>query len=432
MRGTDVSKLKRMYRTAKDAAAPDTLTIRLALEDELRYGENPNQPAGRYGTDLSSARDLALDIVESGAFGFKGEDVIGRIENMLLYLGFPADSGISLAKLTNIQTVKSGKGGLSATNMMDITRAMDMLKFFSDPTAAVMKHTVPSGFATQHKRNSLDQIYVLARDVDARSAFGSVVVVNRPLDLATAEAIMSTYVEVVGAQSYEEGTMDVLGRKKDIRAVTFDNLDKMPKFAGDDICGLYDVKMLPTGRVIVQRPYLTSIKGPEDLVFDALVKKKDEEDVCIARDPTDRELRDMLTAWYVNLGVRSNGIVFVKDGVTVAVGSGQQERVGAVEQAMTKAYQKAWDRAGIEYDSLDGAASRERLAEKEGIRPLHESVVSSDAFFPFRDSVDLIAGEGVSAVIQPGGSRNDYEVVQACNDHDMAMALTSERCFGHF
>jgi phosphoribosylaminoimidazolecarboxamide formyltransferase/IMP cyclohydrolase len=391
-RGTDVTDMKRTYRTPVEGEFPGELTIKLEIESGLRYGENPNQPAAVYR--------------------FKG---------------------ISLAELTNIRLAKTGKGGLSATNFMDVARALEILKYFEGPSAAVMKHLIPSGFATQHEGNSLDDIYRKARDADARSAFGSIVVLNKPLDKTTAEAIMESYVEGVAVPEYEEGTMEILEKKKDIRAIQFSNLEKLPRFIGDDVEGLYDLKVLPTGRVIVQKPYLSSIKGPEDLVLDPMVRKKDKETgtetaVVVERDPTPGELRDMLTAWYVNLGVRSNGIVFVKDGITLAVGAGQQERVGAVEQAIIKTYQKAMDREGIPYNPLEGTSGREKLSSNS----LEGAVFSSDAFFPFRDSIDISAEVGVTAVIQPGGSVRDSEVIEAVNEHGMAMAFTLERCFAHF
>ncbi len=391
-RGTDVTNMTRTYRTRVIDEFPPELIISLEKESDLRYGENPNQPASVY-----------------------------RLK------------GTSLAEFTNIHVVKEGKGGLSAINLMDVTRALDILKFFDAPSVAVMKHNIPSGFATQFEGNSLDEIYALARDSDARSAFGSVVVLNRPLDISTAEEITKTFVECVAAPEFKDGTIEILERKKDIRAVCYSNLNKLPKFTGEDVEGLYDMKFLPTGRVIVQKPYLSSIRGPEDLVLDPLVKKVDkvtgiEREYVVERDPTQAELRDLLTAWYVNIGVRSNGIVFVKNGVTVAISSGQQERVGAVEHAIIKAYQKAMDREKIPYDPLDGASARNKLS----VNPLEGAVVSSDAFFPFRDSIDLIARAGVTAVIQPGGSINDHEVIEAVNEHKMAMVYTLERCFGHF
>ena len=390
MRGTDVSSMKRTYRTATQGDFPDDLTLSFQKESDLRYGENPNQPAALY-----------------------------RMK------------GTSLAELTNIRLAKSGKGGLSATNVMDVTRALDILKYFQEPSVAVMKHLIPSGFSTRYHNDdtSLDQLYKNARDADVRSAFGSVVVFNRPLDMVTAGEIVTTYVEGVAAPEYEERTMEILERKKDLRAILFSNLDKMPKFIGDDIEGLYDLKVLPTGRVVAQKPYLSSIKSAKDLVLDPMVKdEKTGESNVVISDPTTKELDDMLTAWYVNLGVRSNGIVFVKDGTTLAIGSGQQERVGAVEQAIIKAFQKDLDRRGIVYDPLEGI----KKAREMSINPLQEAVVSSDGFFPFRDSIDLLSRVGVSAVIQPGGSVRDAEVIQAVNKHRMAMAFTLERCFAHF
>jgi len=392
-KGTDVTDFRRVYRTPKtdeelEREFPQELTISLARESfKLRYGENPNQPAAVYR--------------------FKG---------------------ISLAEFTDIRLAKSGKGGISATNLMDITRALEILKYFTRPSVAVMKHLIPSGFATQNNEESLDELYRRARNTDARSAYGSVVVFNKPVDIATAAELTTTFVEAIAAPDFEEGAMGILERKEDLRTILYSNLDKLPKFIGDDSEGLYDLKVLSTGRVIVQRPYLTSIKSVEDLVLDPLVRNKDGRAAVVERDPKPQELNDMLTAWYINFGVRSNGIVFVKNGVTVAVSSGQQERVGAVEQAIVKSYQKAMDRQGINYDPIEGAKKRLLLSS----RPLENAVMSSDGFFPFRDSIDLAAGHGVTAVIQPGGSIRDYEVIEAVNRSKMAMAFTLERCFGHF
>jgi phosphoribosylaminoimidazolecarboxamide formyltransferase/IMP cyclohydrolase len=398
-RGTDISGLKRDYRTAKEADEkdfPDRLTITLQKEEDLplRYGENPMQTAVMYRF-------------------------------------------VDVKSLPTLRVVKQGKEGISATNWMDIAKAMDLLKFFPKPSATatpavpVMKHNIPSGFATQSGDASMVDTYVKARDADARSAYGSVVVLNRPLDKATAEAIMDTYVEVVAAPGYEPGTVDMLEtpKRKDLRAVIFSGIEKIPKFVGDDTQGLYDLKMLPGGRVIAQKPYLTSIRGKEDLVFDGFDgKDPNGKFEPVKRDPTDQELEDMLTAWYVNFGVRSNGIVIVKNGATLVVGSGQQERVGAVEQAIVKGFQKAFDRAGIDYDHLTGIVGRNKLPEE----PFEGAVLSSDAFFPDRDSIDTAGRVGIKGIIQPGGSRKDYEVIEAVNKYGMAMALTGERCFGHF
>ncbi len=381
VRGTDVSALKRTYRTAIVGDFPNEFHLDLQKEADLKYGENPNQPAAVYTYNSSP-----------------------------------------LAQLTNIRLAKSGKGGISATNFMDVTRALDILKYFSAPSVAVMKHLVPSGFATQYHPAPLEELYYKARNADARSAFGSIVVLNQPVTLACAHALLESYVEGIAAPEYEESAMTILETKKDLRIMLYSNLDKLPKFIGDDTAGLYDLKALPTGRIIAQKPYLTSIRSIQDLVLDPMIKG-----IVVNKDPTSRELEDLLTAWYINFGVRSNGIVFVKDGVTLAIGSGQQERVGAVEQAIVKAYQKSMDCKNIKYDPLQGINPNILISS-----PLHGAVCSSDAFFPFRDSIDLLARVGITSLIQPGGSLRDEEVISAINQHNMSMAFTLERCFGHF
>lgn len=386
-RGTDVTELKKVYRTAVKEEFPEILNVSLKKEYDLRYGENPNQPAAAYSI---------------------GDN--------------------PLASLIDIKLAKTGKGGLSATNIMDITRALDILKFFHTPAVAVMKHLIPSGFATDyHKKKSLSEIYTKARDADARAAFGSVVVFNSIMDVNAAESLNETFVEVVAAPGYAEGAIDALEHKKDARIALFSNIDKIPKYDSDDDSGLYDMKALPGGRIIIQKPYLSSIKGKDSLILDPMVIKDNVKHV-VAKDPNEDEIKDLLIAWYVNIGVRSNGIVIVKNGVTLAVGSGQQERVGALEQAIVKAYQKSMDREGIKYDPINGAVSREYLSNN----PLSGAVVSSDAFFPFRDSIDIMAEHGITSLIQPGGSKMDFEVIDAVNEHGMSMAYTLERCFGHF
>ncbi len=357
----DVSDLKNVYRRKVEDDYPERLELALEKEASLRYGENPNQPGALYRA------------------------------------GGPV--GITL--------LKSGKGGLSATNLMDVTRALDILKYFDAPSVAVMKHTVPSGFATQHDAEGLKDIYAKARDADARSAFGSVVVLNREVDEETAEELLTSFVEAVVAPSFSMRAEALLGEKKSMRLLTFSGLDLLAKYEGDDASGINDVKSLPAGRVVVQKPFLTRIKEVSSLVLRPAVTGKDGVTASVEREPSTEEAKDLLTAWWVNLGVRSNGIVIVKDGVTLAVGSGQQERVGAVEQALTKAYQKAMDRQGTPYQAMRVMESVESLAKN----PLAGAVLSSDGFFPFRDSIDLLAAHGITAVVQPGGSIRDKDVI---------------------
>ena len=378
----NVNDLKKIYRTVNSGDFPEEIVLNLKKVNDLRYGENPNQPGAIYKLDGG------------------------------------------LAELTDLRLLKSGKGGPSATNILDVTHALEILKFFNNASCAVMKHLIPSGFSTD---DELVEVYKKARDADARSAFGSVVVFNREVDKKTAEEIMTSYVEAVAAPSFEKEAEEILSSKKNMRLFLFSNLDKIPKFSGDSTKGIFDLKVMNTGNLVVQVPYLSKIRSKEDLILQPMIEE-DRKEIMVEREPTEQELKDLLTAWYINIGVRSNGIVIVKNGTTLAVGSGQQERVGAVEQAIIKSYQKAMDRAGISYNSMNVVAEKDKLSEN----PLKGAVLASDGFFPFRDSIDTIKDHGISAVIQPGGSVRDLELIEAVNEHNMAMVFTTERCFGHF
>ena len=401
-RGTDISDIKKVYRTRSEGDFPDELAIGLQKEWNLKYGENPNQHAAIYSV----------------------KEIAGR------------NAG-KIAELTNLISVRSdgrGKGGLSLTNTMDISRAMSNLKFFSDHTIIFMKHNIVSGFATQTSPDqSLVDLFRLARDCDRRSNFGGALAVNFPLNLETAEAmyeIPGFFVDVLAAPEYEEGVLKyVEGKSKNIRIGSFSRLDILPKFQGDETYGLFSLKEMPGGRIGIQDVYLTSIRTPENFINVPSVTDENNHEHIVGRDPTMNESFDLLRAWYLNIeGARSNGVVMIRNGILVSMGSGQVERVGAVEQAIVKGMQKAKDREGIKYDPLVGIQGYEQLKNN----PFNGAVCSSDAFFPFRDSIDLLARVGVTAVVQPYGSLKDSEVIDAANEYKMAMPATLERCFGHF
>jgi len=407
-RGTDITDAKLAYRTRNEGDFPEKLNVLLQRAWDLKYGENPCQHAAMY--------------------------------NIAAMAG---NAGCDLASLTDITSVRSdgkGKGGLSLTNTMDIARAMDSLKWFREQTCVILKHNIVSGFATQTltgtgQRTDVE-LYQLARDSDRRSNFGGTVTFNYPVTLALVDALFELYraqgyvVDVIAAPEYEQGVLGAIERaSNNVRVAKFSNLDKIPKFPGDDTHGLLDLKPMPTGRVGVQQPYLSSITGADKLIKDPMVVDKQGTRHVVQRDPTKAELEDLLTAWWLNIsGARSNGIVLVRDGVLVSMGSGQVERVGAVEQAIIKGMHKAMDREGLKYDPLMGIAGCERLKDN----PFKGAACSSDAFFPFPDSVALLARTGVSAVVQPFGSVNDAAVIDEANEHNMAMCATLERCFGHF
>lgn len=401
-RGTDVTDMKRTYRKRNEGDFPDNLKIILKKDSDKKYGENPNQHCAVYIVDWFNTKKIK--------------------------------------QLTDLQYVRSdgkGKGGLSLTNEMDIARATDNLKFFQQwPTAVIMKHNIVSGFAMEFTGEGMAEVFRKARDVDRRSNFGGTAVFNRPLDKVTAKAMYELkgkspfFVDVVAASGYEDGVVGYLEEQsRNLRIAEYKTLEKLPKFKDDDTYGLLSIKEMPGGRFGVQDVYLTSIKSADDLIKDPMVIDKEDNKHIIKRDPNRAETTDLLTAWYLNIaGARSNGVVFVRSGELVSMGAGQVERVGAVEQAITKGMQKAMDREEIKYDPLMGIQGYEQLKDN----PFESAVCSSDAFFPFRDSIDLLARVGVTAVLQPYGSIRDASVIDAANEHDIAMPATLERCFGHF
>lgn len=366
--------LKQMYRTRTEGDFPAAIEVMgQAYEklEDLRYGTNPHQPAAFY----RPAGDQPL--------------VLGRYEML-----------------------KTGKSGLSQTNLEDMQHAIGILKYLDRPACAVMKHCNPSGVAMALEGHSLRTVYERARDADAQAAFGGVAVFNTEVDGETAEAIMSTIVEGVAAPGFSEDALRILNagdeykRNKEIRVVRIPALDTLPKYREDAHRG-FEMKVLDDGSIILAQPYLSRVKSTADLVpaYNDHAKKGR---IDIERAPTEQELRDLLFAWYVNIHVRSNGVVIVRNGQTLAVGTGEQDRVGAVEQAIHKARSKY---KGDE--SLEGA------------------VMASDGFFPFRDAIDLAVQAGVTAIVQPGGSVNDYDAIVACNESQTAMVFSLERCFSH-
>lgn len=340
--------------------------------DDLRYGTNPHQPAAFY----------------------KPVDVPCAIGDM--------------------EILKTGKSGLSQTNLEDVSYSLNIVKYFDDPACAVMKHVNPSGFAVRFADESLQAVYEKARDADARAAFGSVVAFNVPVDPATAEAIMSSFVECVVAPGFEDGALEVFNDadrfklNKTIRIIRCGDLSTLPRHVGDPIDERhYTVKVLADGSLVVAAPLLTALKSMDDLkpaVGENKRAGRHESTVSASDD----SLRDLLTAWWVNISVRSNGVVIVKNGQTLAVGTGEQDRVGAVEQAIEKVRSKY-----------------------EGEGTIVGAAMASDGFFPFPDGVEVAAEAGVNAIIAPAGSLRDADVVKRANELGVALFHAPERVFSH-
>ncbi len=278
-------------------------------------------------------------------------------------------------------TQRGGKE-LSFNNLLDLEGALLAVDPFSTETAcAIVKHTSPCGLAVGE--TALDA-YRKALACDPVSAFGSVIAFTVPVDDATAGAVASLFVECIVAPEFSPGAIEILGRKKNLRV-----LEGRPSVVNSD--NHLDYKRV-RGGVLVQERAPAVI---DDTGWTLMTKRK----------PSDDESRDLLFAWRAVASVKSNAIVLVRDGATIGIGAGQMSRVDAAFLAAHKA-------------ALAGHATT-------------GSVLGSDAYFPFRDGVDQAAEAGVRAIVQPGGSVRDAEVIAAADEHDMAMLFTGKRQFRH-
>ena len=307
----------------------------------LRYGENPHQAAAVY-----------------------------------------ADGTDGGASVVAAEQLNEGAKALSYNNHNDADGAVNLVREFDEPAAAVIKHTNPAGCATA---DDIATAYDNALSTDPMSAFGGIVALNRECDAATASAITESFKEVVVAPGYADAALDVLGESEDLRVLDVGDIDG------------------PAGSLV-----------ESDLVGGRLVQERDRQsptaddlEVLTDREPTDAQVETMLFAWRTIKHVKSNAIVFADGTETVGVGMGQVSRVDAVRLAAMKADEHA------EKKDAEGA------------------VMASDAFFPFPDGIEVAAEAGIDAVVQPGGSVNDEDVIEAADDHDMAMAFTGQRAFKH-
>ena len=330
--------------TSKDAGEISSFGPRLSLsfrlQQELRYGENPHQRAAFYVEDA------------------------------------PSSTSIANARQLN------GKE-LSYNNLLDLDAAKAIVSEFTQPAACVIKHNNPCGCAVGE---SLAIAFDKAYEGDPISAFGSIIGLNKTVDAATAEAmcVPGRFIEAVIAPAYDDAALQILTTKPKWKS----NVRLMQVDFSNAELGAPDYRRVSGGMLVQDRDDL-----PQS---DAAWK------VVTSRQPTAQELSDLRFAWAVCRHVKSNAIVFAKDGMLLGAGAGQMSRL---DSSMIAAF-KAGDRS-------------------------QGGVVASDAFFPFRDGIDAAAKAGIKAAIQPGGSKNDDEVIAACNEHGIAMIFTGMRHFRH-
>ncbi len=346
-------------------------------------------------------------------------------------ISFVADNGRQTQHLaSDIRLLQSGKHP-GKTNLTDADNALNILRYLhQSPTVVIVKHNNPCGVA---QADSLETAYLRAYMADRVAAFGGCIAVNRSLDRSTAEAISNQYAEVVVAPDFEQGVLEILGRRKNLRVVQIGNIERLQSFVGQRCV---DFKSLIDGGLIAQWSFVSQVRSRADLK--PAVCDHQGQTFGIRREPTEAEYDDMIFGWLVETGVSSNSVIYVKDRVTVGIGTGEQDRVGVAEIARDKAYRKladryAFEQHGVAYNSLRDPEIRQAIdarvaAEKGG---LAGAAMISDAFFPFRDGVDVGLREGVRAVIQPGGSTNDYQAIEACNEVGATMVFTGQRSFKH-
>ena len=327
-----------------DRTLPPRLVLDLPKLRDLRYGENPHQKAAWYGR---------------GGDGFGAVDILQGKE-------------------------------LSFTNLLDLDSAARIVLEFSEPAAAVIKHTNPCGAATGA---TIAEAYVRAREADALAAFGGIVGLNRPIDVETANAITSTFIEAVIAPGIDDAARTLMAKKPNMRVVVV-NFDRLRAATTPEVRSIL-------GAVLVQERDLVSEANADWPGGPGLT-------VVTKLAPTAEQWQAMRFAWRVCAHVKSNTIIFTNARQTLAIGAGQMSRVDAVKTAVVKAH-------------ASGGSGN----------PLAGSVVASDAFFPFRDGLDAVVAAGGRAVVQPGGSMRDAEVIAAADEHGITMVFTGRRHFRH-
>jgi len=344
---SDMRHLRKMYRTAIEETYPRKIRI------------------------LVGDKEISLEKVYSLRYG----------DNP----GYPA---ATYAMVPLLKELKIGKQGLSKTNLEDIYRAHILLRNLSRPACAYMKHLNPSGVAVlQNEGTRLREIVAAARESDSQAAFGATVGLNFRVDKEVAEELAGTFIDCVSAHEFSDDALAVFGEKKDLRVVQITPLKDVADF---------DLHLYPEGFATLSAPYRSNVKSKSDVT------------VVTRRPSTGEEYDDLFFSWVVCAHVRSNAVVVAKNGCTLGIGTGQQDRVTAARLAIQKPIETG------KKSNLGGA------------------VAASDGYIPFRDTVDLLAENGITAIIQPGGSLKDQEVIEACDQHQMAMVFTGERCFSHF
>ncbi len=354
----------------KEAGELSLTTKRFLALEAFQHTAQYDAAISHYLTDAFGAEALAGEI----AFGGQKIQELRYGENphqkaAFYRSGIPASGTVANAKQLN------GKE-LSYNNIVDVDAAWQLVNEFAQPAAVIVKHTNPCGTAIGA---TLEEAYARAYAADSVSAFGGIIAVNRVLNKATAEQIVETFMEAVIAPAFDEDAVEVLKTKKNLRL-----LEVGEKLANNELW----IEKVSGGFLVQER--------------DNHNLKLEDCKVVTDKVPTEEEMTELIFAWNIVKHVKSNAIVVTRDGQSIGVGAGQMNRVGSAKIAFEQAGEKC-----------NGA------------------VLASDAFFPFRDTIDEAAKAGITAIIQPGGSVRDQESIDACNEHGIAMVFTGVRHFKH-
>ena len=355
----------------------------MSVEDRRRLAAKAYAHTASYDTAITTYLSGTLDDDPIGSrFLYTGRQIerLRYGENPHQSAAFYRDQRPAAGSLAGAQQLQGKE--LSYNNIADSDAALECVKQFEQPACVIVKHANPCGVAVD---GSILAAYERAFTTDPTSAFGGIIAFNRELDGDTAAAIIERqFVEVIVAPAISDAARETLAAKQNVRVL------QTGDWSGKDSAG-FDFKKV-SGGLLVQDTDTGEI-GPDDL------------EVVTEKKPDAGQIEDLLFAWKVAKFVKSNAIVFCKDGMTIGVGAGQMSRVYSTRIAAIK-------------------------AADEGLS-VQGSVLASDAFFPFRDGIDSAAEHGISAVIQPGGSMRDDEVIAAANEHGLAMVFTGMRHFRH-
>jgi phosphoribosylaminoimidazolecarboxamide formyltransferase/IMP cyclohydrolase len=358
-----------------------------ALSDATRFGLMRKAFAHTAAYDGAIANWLTARAPDGAAvawpdaFHFAGEKVqdMRYGENPHQSAAFYRDEAPTPGTIATYRQLQGKE--LSYNNVADSDAAWECAKTFAEPACVIVKHANPCGVAIAATPLAA---YRKALATDPTSAFGGIIAFNRPVDAATVEAVSAQFLEVLIAPAYTDDALAVIGRKVNVRVLAV-------ALPGGGAGNAFDLKRVGGG-FLVQSPDVRNVAAAE-------LK------VVTKRAPTPDQLIDLLFAWRVAKFVKSNAIVYCRDGQTLGIGAGQMSRVDSTKIAAMKAAGAGLALAG--------------------------SVVASDAFFPFRDGLDVVADNGAAAVIQPGGSMRDAEVIAAADERDIAMVFTGIRHFRH-